>query len=125
MKRLARALAVSAGLLILGSLISLVPQKSVTAQGGPVVTIAGPLPLPVKGTVAASKAAPGASALRLTQPSASAATCPWQIPSAHPEADSDHLSGGIVLSLLPPPTLLMSAGPVVTWDVVLHGYVVP
>jgi hypothetical protein len=40
-------------------------------------------------------------------------------------AHSDHLSSGIVLSSLPAPILLISAGPVVTWDVVLYGYLVP
>lgn len=51
MKRFVRALAVTLGLVVLGSIVSLVPQKNVTAQSGPAVTIASPLPLPVKGSV--------------------------------------------------------------------------
>lgn len=49
MKRFARALAVTLGLVVLGSIVSLVPQKKVSAQDvGPAVTIAGPLPVPIR-----------------------------------------------------------------------------
>src|SRR5262249_2368034 len=51
MKRFARALAVILGIVFLGSLVLVVPQKNVTAQSGPTVSIASPLPLPVKGNV--------------------------------------------------------------------------
>lgn len=54
MKRFARALVVLLSLAVIGSVVSLVPQKNVTAQSGPTVTIASPLPLPVKGSVSAT-----------------------------------------------------------------------
>lgn len=54
MKRFARALAVLFGLVILGSIISLVPQKGATAANGAPVNITGPLPLPVTGAVNAT-----------------------------------------------------------------------
>lgn len=54
MKRFARAIAVMLGLAVIGAIVSLVPQKNATAQGGPTVTIASPIPLPVTGSVNAT-----------------------------------------------------------------------
>jgi hypothetical protein len=54
MKRFARALAVTFAIAVLASFVFLVPQKNATAQSGPDVTIASPLPLPVKGNVSAT-----------------------------------------------------------------------
>jgi hypothetical protein len=51
MKRFAKALALTLGSVALGSFVLLVPQSNAAAQSGPVVTLAGPLPLPVKGNV--------------------------------------------------------------------------
>jgi len=49
MKRFARPLAVIIGIVVLGSFASLIPQNSAgPAAGGPSVTIANPLPLPVR-----------------------------------------------------------------------------
>jgi hypothetical protein len=61
MKRFARALAVLFGIVVLGSFVLLVPQKSATAQGGPAVTIVSPLPLPVRGNVSATVSGPVAA----------------------------------------------------------------
>lgn len=54
MKRFARVLVVILGLAVIGSVVSLVPQKNATAQGGPTVTIGNPIPLPVTGSVSAT-----------------------------------------------------------------------
>lgn len=54
MKRFARALVVVLGLAVLGSVVSLVPQKNVTAQSGPTVSIGSSVPLTVKGNVNAT-----------------------------------------------------------------------
>lgn len=54
MKRFARALVVVLSLAVLGAVVSLVPQKNATAQSGPSVTIANPIPLPVTGNVSAT-----------------------------------------------------------------------
>ena len=51
MKRFARALAVTLGIVVLGSFVSLIPQSNPSAAGGPAVTIVNPLPLPVTGAV--------------------------------------------------------------------------
>lgn len=52
MRRFTRALAAIFSMVVLGSLVLLIPQKKVSAQGGgPTVAIGGPLPLPVAGTV--------------------------------------------------------------------------
>lgn len=56
MKRFGRTLVVVLGLAVIGAFVSLVPQKSATAQGGPTVTIGGPIPLPVTGSVSATVA---------------------------------------------------------------------
>lgn len=55
MRRFARALVAIFGMVLLGSFLLLVPQKNAAAQdSGPTVTIASPLPLPVKGNVNAA-----------------------------------------------------------------------
>lgn len=54
MKRFARALVVVLGLAVIGSVVSLVPQRKAAAQSGPTVTIGSPLPLPVTGNVDAT-----------------------------------------------------------------------
>jgi hypothetical protein len=51
MKRLVRAFAVTLGLAVLGSAISLVPQKNASADGGAPVNVISPLPLPIAGNV--------------------------------------------------------------------------
>jgi hypothetical protein len=56
MKRFARALAVMLGIVVLGFVILLVPQKNATATGGAPVNIMSPLPLPVTGNVNAAVA---------------------------------------------------------------------
>jgi hypothetical protein len=53
-KRFARALGATLAIVVLGSFVFLVPQKNVTAQSGPMVTIVNPLPLPVTGNVNAA-----------------------------------------------------------------------
>ena len=54
MKRVARALAVLFGIVVLGSFVSLVPQTSASGAGGAPVNIMSPIPLPVKGNVSAT-----------------------------------------------------------------------
>lgn len=53
MKRFARAFAVTLGLVVLGSVISLVPQKNAAGAGGAPVTVVN-TPLPVTGNVNAA-----------------------------------------------------------------------
>lgn len=54
MKRFARALTVMLGLVVLGSIVSFVPQKNAAAYSGAPVNIISPLPLPVTGSVKAN-----------------------------------------------------------------------
>lgn len=54
MKRFARAIAVALGLVVFGSVVSLVPQKNARGAGAAPVNITSPLPLPVTGTVNAA-----------------------------------------------------------------------
>ena len=54
MKRLAKALVVLLGLAVIGSVASLVPQKSATATGSAPVTVMNTTPIPVAGSVTAT-----------------------------------------------------------------------
>jgi hypothetical protein len=54
MKRFARAFAVTLGLVILGSAVSLVPQRSASGTGSAPVTVMNTTPIPVTGNVTAA-----------------------------------------------------------------------
>ncbi len=55
MKRFARALAITLGLVVLGSVILLVPQKNATGAAAAPVNVVSSIPLSVTGTVAATQ----------------------------------------------------------------------
>lgn len=75
MNRFVRAFAVTLGLVIFGSVLSLMPQKTATATGGAPVTVLN-TPLPVTGTVNAAVSGsigvnnfPGNQSVSITNPS--------------------------------------------------------
>jgi hypothetical protein len=144
MNRFARALAVTFGIVVLGSFVLLVPQKNATAQSGPAVTIASPLPLPVKGSVSATVSGTvaaqqsgnwnvglsGTPTVQLAN-----TTTPLLVKSVDeayanrgglPVAGgSDHLASGFVADALPNPAVLSGTGSVTIDFLVLRGYIVP
>ena len=58
MERSSRSLKVVFGIIVLGSLLSLIPQNHANAEGGAPINIMSPLPLPVTGNVTANISLP-------------------------------------------------------------------